>query len=1087
MSYRTAPERGREAAAPARGSLRPEVVLAAVDVLLAAVPEVARILAGDDTAPLRGRDWLRQIDRMLRARPDPRALLPHADRIAKLRRSPYWDFFLDAVAADARRAGEERLSERRLRSLWGTTPLINLAAAVRADRRLGIDAESLVFTTYRVTSDFTLNLSDHVAAAASAGSEMESAFYWLVLVWATLSYDIFFYFYDRGILPAAQFTGRLQMGINVEELALLRRADKRLYAIPYGADYRTRQRTISADPRFNFCMDCPEPGRFCFCNDDVWPSVFYTTASYATAVLATGLALGQLTGARRFDYIVVDTERLEPRYPNGAGGRKLNVLHVPNHPHFKGTAYLEAAIARLPGDAGLNFTSATGISNAEVLSLMRDADIVVDQLIGGHFGMTAFEAMALGKPVIVYIADWNAVAAPAECPVINANPDTIETVLSELASDPRRLPELGRRSRAYVERHYSVAALTERLRCLYTETTGWRGLFPLASSAGAPLMTRDPLRDTAEPAPLSGELAALHRSLAAVTRQRDDELRGRIDGARAALEALERTRRHDAEQRSAIASQLAESERQLLAARSAIEGLSGQLAAVQTQLAAALEARTDASRQRDAVDSRLGEDECRHVEGNTALSARLAQAEAALARVYGSRSWALTRPLRALGRIARAARHPWRTLRRSFPRTRAVLRRWFIAGFVWSARRATAFRLRWGRPRTLWGVTPILTLPLLAECDRRLGFRSRSLVYVTYYITRKFDINLEPAMRLLGRVSARLANRFPTYVLAWAMLRYDFCHYFLDRGVLAPAARMGINPKELDLIRRAGKRLYTYTYGADVRTRAATLRLGRYNFCVDCPQPPRFCVCIDAIGAATVAEVGRYATAMLAMGDMLTYVPGATELHFWPIDVARVSPASPDYRGDRPLRVLHAPNHTHFKGTRHLEAAVARLRAEGHAIELDLVQGVPNSEVMARMRAADIVAEQFIGGFHGYTALEGMALGKPVVSYVRDRRLLLAADECPLLDADPERLEAVLRACVTGAYDLAALGRQGRAYVEKYHSIDAVAVRLGRLYLATASLPARRARAVGQRIWRLERQLDAIAVPRAVARPMVPA
>ena len=1048
MSDRASPERGREAAPPARGSSRPEVVLASVDVLLAAVPEVARMLAGDDTAPLRGRDWLRQIDRMLRARPDPRALLPHADRIAKLRRSPYWDFFLDAVAADARRAGEERLSERRLRSLWGTTPLINLAAAVRADRRLGVDAESLVFTTYRVTSDFTLNLSDHVAAAGSAGSEMEAAFYWLVLVWAILSYDIFFYFYDRGILPAAQFTGRLQMGINVEELALLRRADKRLYAIPYGADYRTRQQTIRADPRFNFCMDCPEPGRFCFCNDDVWPSVFYTTASYATAVLATGLALGQLTGARRFDYIVVDTERLEPRYPDGAAGRKLNVLHVPNHPHFKGTAYLEAAIARLPGDVGLSFTSATGISNVEVLSLMRDADVVVDQLIGGHFGMTALEAMALGKPIIVYIADWNRVAAPAECPVINANPDTIETVLSELASDPRRLPELGRRSRTYVERHYSVAALSERLRRLYAETTGWRGLSPGSSSIGTPPMTSDPPHDTAEPAPFSGELAALHRSLAAVTRQRDDELRGRIDGARAALDALERTRRQDAEQRSAIASQLAESERQLLAARSAIEGFSGQLSAVQTQLAAAREDLAEATRQRDTLATQ-----------SAMAEATLAQAQAALAQVYASRSWAVTRPLRGLGTIA--------------------LRRRFIASFLWSARQATAFRLRWGRPRTLWGVTPILTLPLLAECDRRLGFRSRSLVYVTYYITRKFDINLERTIRLLGGLSSRLANRFPTYVLGWVLLRYDFCHYFLDRGVLAPAARMGINPKELELLQRAGKRLYTYTYGADVRTRAATQRLGRYNFCVDCPEPPRFCVCDDAAGAAAVAEVGRYATAMLAMGDMLSYVSDATELHFWPIDVARVSPAPPDYRGDRPLRVLHAPNHTHFKGTRHLEAAVGRLRAEGHAIELDLVQGVPNTEVMARMRAADIIAEQFIGGFHGYTALEAMALGKPVISYIRDRRLLLAPDACPLLDADPERLEAVLRACVTGAHDLAALGRQGRAYVEKYHSIDAVAVRLGELYLRTAALPPRREQRLKARISQINDRLTMMSAHRS--------
>ena len=36
----------------------------------------------------------------------------------------------------------------------------------------------------------------------------------------------------------------------------------------------------------------------------------------------------------------------------------------------------------------------------------------------------------------------------------------------------------------------------------------------------------------------------------------------------------------------------------------------------------------------------------------------------------------------------------------------------------------------------MWGVTPILTLPLLARCDRLLGLRSESLVFTTYYTTK---------------------------------------------------------------------------------------------------------------------------------------------------------------------------------------------------------------------------------------------------------------------------------------------------------------------------------------------------------------
>src|ERR1700737_4580095 len=67
------------------------------------------------------------------------------------------------------------------------------------------------------------------------------------------------------------------------------------------------------------------------------------------------------------------------------------------------------------------------------------------------------------------------------------------------------------------------------------------------------------------------------------------------------------------------------------------------------------------------------------------------------------------------------------------------------------ARRNTERRIASGTVRTLWASTPILTLPILAQCDRLLGFRSSSLVFNTYYVTRSFDINLilfEGALRL---------------------------------------------------------------------------------------------------------------------------------------------------------------------------------------------------------------------------------------------------------------------------------------------------------------------------------------------------
>src|SRR5262249_4849197 len=239
--------------------------------------------------------WFKNVDAALRSTPEPTRLLALTRPIQRLKGESVWRDFVAAAVTDAPEFTRLRRTRHRLRSLWGGTPIISLRQAVAADRSIGVDAESLVFSTYYVTQAFDINLSHHVQVLEKSDPTGLNAFYWLVLLWAIFSYDIFFLFNDRGILLPREFTGRLHMGINHEELALLRSANKYLYTLAYGADFRTRGRTMKG--QFNFCMDCPTVGKYCFCNDEVWARVFYTIAAYATAVLGTGLAFRDLPGA----------------------------------------------------------------------------------------------------------------------------------------------------------------------------------------------------------------------------------------------------------------------------------------------------------------------------------------------------------------------------------------------------------------------------------------------------------------------------------------------------------------------------------------------------------------------------------------------------------------------------------------------------------------------------------------------------------------------------------------------------------------------------------------------------------------------
>ncbi len=358
-------------------------------------------------------------------------------------------------------------------------------------------------------------------------------------------------------------------------------------------------------------------------------------------------------------------------------------------------------------------------------------------------------------------------------------------------------------------------------------------------------------------------------------------------------------------------------------------------------------------------------------------------------------------------------------------------------------------RMRQGRLRSLWASTPILTLPLLARCDRLLGIESDSLVFQTYVTSQNFDINLSRYQHFILKYIPFMYYSFLNFVLAWALVRYDIFHYFCDRGILACVNGLGINPDELQYIKRANKFLFTYAYGADVRTQQVTKNLGYYNCCMSCPSPGAHCICDDEKGAININRIRAVATAMNSMGDMMAYVPGARNMHYWPMDLNKIA-----YVGVREnwkkttLRIAHVPNHSHFKGSLYLEQAIEQLRNEGYQIELLTAKGIPNQKVIELYASADIVADQFVIGFHGYAALEAMSLGKPVLCFLRDNQVSPQSLECPIINVEPEMIYERLKAILREEHDLIAIGKNSRAYVEKNYSISNVSKKLGQMYLA---------------------------------------
>lgn len=349
---------------------------------------------------------------------------------------------------------------------------------------------------------------------------------------------------------------------------------------------------------------------------------------------------------------------------------------------------------------------------------------------------------------------------------------------------------------------------------------------------------------------------------------------------------------------------------------------------------------------------------------------------------------------------------------------------------------------------SLWAGAPIISLAINARAERGLGVNARSLVFHTYYVTDAFDYDLSNWRRV------PIFGPAVTYaVFLWACVFVDRLHFYCDRGLLPSPLPLTFDRKELLVYRLLGIPVFLWTYGADVRSREATLLLGEPNCCTDCTLVGRACACDERRRQENLSALARLATAVFSMGDMIEYTPGSrNDLFFWPVDLGasegrRYAPSFPDGGGNHLLRIVHAPNHRMFKGTRFLEKAVGELVEEGVAVELVMVERIPNAEALEIYRSADFIVDQCLVGFHGFFALEGMALGKPVMAFIRKpAQYLLHPEECPLINTHVLTLKEDIRRLAADRAALAEAGRRGRAYVERHFTLQAFAGRLREAY-----------------------------------------
>jgi glycosyltransferase involved in cell wall biosynthesis len=284
---------------------------------------------------------------------------------------------------------------------------------------------------------------------------------------------------------------------------------------------------------------------------------------------------------------------------------------------------------------------------------------------------------------------------------------------------------------------------------------------------------------------------------------------------------------------------------------------------------------------------------------------------------------------------------------------------------------------------------------------RRRGVEAQLVVFERYKLHPEADWSLD---RPPGFARGQLAQ---WRAFARLLPRTDVFHFYFGLTLVPKAA-------QFPLLRAARRKAVFHYLGSDIRGKT-TQQL--------------------AFGKRADAEVvGSY--------DALRWVPEA-EVIPPGVDLARFSPAPPSDRA-RP-RVVHAPSSRRRKGT---EAVVAA--CEGLDVDLEIVEGLHHEEAQRRFRDADLVVDQLNAGWYGLFAIECMALGKPVLTYLHDEAVQRTEEafgvRVPVVNVTRETLRERIAALAADGERRRRIGADSRTYVERVHDLERVADRLLALY-----------------------------------------
>ena len=220
-----------------------------------------------------------------------------------------------------------------------------------------------------------------------------------------------------------------------EDIALLRERGVQVALIAHGSDVRLPSHHVEIEPWSPFRSMDPDVYKRMEAFAKRTARIFN---AYPGPVFISTPDLIEFVPAATWCPVIVDPERWASA--QGVFERNIPIVaHAPSSSDMKGSDLIDPLLERLHADGVIEYRRVQDIEPKEMPAIYGDADIVVDQLALGSYGVAACEAMAAGRIVLGHVSEQVRSAAQEaaglDLPILEVTPDSIVERIRELLAD----------------------------------------------------------------------------------------------------------------------------------------------------------------------------------------------------------------------------------------------------------------------------------------------------------------------------------------------------------------------------------------------------------------------------------------------------------------------------------------------------------------------------------------------------------------------------------------------------------------------------------------------------------------------------